>query len=153
MEKCTTKLEYEIYHNEYPDVYIPLCKSAIEAASKAYSVYSGFSVGAAVLLENNLVFKGSNQENIAYPSGMCAERVALFYANSEYPLISVRAIAVVAIDADRNIYDNISPCGSCRQVFSEIISRFNTDFDVILIGTHKTVKIKASHLLPLSFHM
>ena len=85
----------------------------------AYAPYSGFLVGAAVHLENGEIITGNNQENVAYPSGMCAERVAIFYAKSQFPNTKINSIAVSAISKNFLIEDVVSPCGSCRQVISE----------------------------------
>jgi len=132
--------------------YDNLCKTAILAADNAYSIYSGLSVGAAVLLENNEVILGSNQENISFPSGICAERTALFYAGSTYPNTPVLALALAAKEHGELLKKAISPCGSCRQVFAETIKRFKKDFDVIMIGQDESIIIKASALLPLAFN-
>ncbi len=74
-----------------------LVKNAMEAAKRSYSPYSGFRVGASLLLENGQVINGSNQENAAYPSGLCAERVAIFYANAQYPGVKIKSMAIVAM--------------------------------------------------------
>ncbi len=131
---------------------INLIKTAKEASERAYSPYSEFSVGAAVLLENGIVVDGNNQENAAYPSGLCAERVALFYANSKYPEISVKTIAVVVKQNGEFNKDPIPPCGSCRQVLMETETRFKTPIKVIMAGENKVQIIESvSDLLPLNF--
>ena len=109
-----------------------LSLAARSAVENAYSVYSRFSVGAAVLMDNGEIVRGSNQENVASPSGLCAERVALFYACSAYPDVRVRAIAIAARDASGRWVPDLTPCGACRQVMAEIIHRYHSDFDVIL---------------------
>jgi len=91
---------------------------AISAADKAYAPYSNFKVGAAIVMEGGLVITGSNQENAAYPSGICAERVAVFSAASEYPNRLIEKIIVVAKSKNGEIVP-VSPCGSCRQVLLE----------------------------------
>lgn len=91
-------------------------KSSIE---HAHAPYSNFFVGAAVLLENGKIFTGSNQENVAYPSGLCAERVAVFYASSQYPEVPIKTIAVTGSAKHFNINRPITPCGACRQVMAE----------------------------------
>jgi cytidine deaminase len=124
-----------------------LLKIARAAAGNAYSVYSGFSVGAAVLLENGEIVRGSNQENAAYPSGLCAERVALFYACSAYPGVRVRAVAIAARDASGVWLPSVTPCGACREVMAEVIRRYGADFDVVM-GERVA---RASELLPFPF--
>lgn len=151
MDKREVKLDYFVFENSYPEEYRELCDKAAEATRKSYSVYSHFSVGAAVLLDNGEVVIGTNQENVAYPSGTCAERTALFYANSTWPGAGVEAIAVAACFEGKITDSFTPPCGACRQVMSEIIKRYGKDFDVIMIGEKRSVKIKASALLPFSF--
>ncbi len=111
-----------------------LVHQAIQVAKKAYAPYSCFLVGSAVWLEDGNVVLGNNQENIAYPSGMCAERVALFYAGANYPNTTIQTIAIYAegdlIDKDACI----SPCGSCRQVIVESESRQKSPIRVILVS-------------------
>lgn len=128
-----------------------LRNAAIDAASRAYAPYSGFQVGAAVLLENGNVFEGNNQENVAYPSGMCAERVALFAANAIYPDIAVEAVAISAIKKGE-IEFSISPCGACRQVLLEAENRYGKPIKILLCGRRDTVVIRSvKDLLPLGF--
>ena len=131
---------------------IELIKTAREITKNAYAPYSGFHVGAAVLLENGKILAGSNQENAAYPSGLCAERVALFYANSKYPDVPVKSMALCAVKHGNYFAEPVSPCGSCRQVILETESRFEKPVKVIMIG-EKIIRIidSAKALLPLSF--
>ena len=129
-----------------------LINSAKLAADRAYSPYSKFSVGAAVLLANGEIIQGNNQENAAYPSGLCAERVALFYANSKYPDVAVKAIAITAKKNNKFNSSPVPPCGSCRQVMLETETRFKTPIKIILFGENKIQIInKVSDLLPLDF--
>lgn len=100
---------------DIPEKWQELCRCAQSAADAAYAVYSGFRVGAAVLLEDGSIIKGNNQENAAYPSGLCAERVALFYARAHAPEKKIQAIAIYSPDAK----SLLTPCGSCRQVMLE----------------------------------
>jgi cytidine deaminase len=122
-------------------------------ASKAYAPYSEFKVGASLLLEDGEVVLGSNQENIAYPSGLCAERVALFYAGSNYPESNIQTLCVVANGDLISNEKDLSPCGSCRQVMVETELRQKADFRVILVNQNDTVSIfdSAKDLLPLTF--
>ena len=111
-----------------------LAIAAKKASNTAYSPYSKFKVGAAVLLENGKIISGSNQENSAYPSGLCAERVALFYANSQHPKIAIKAIAIVAFHNNNELEQPVYPCGSCRQVIIESQSRQKNPIQVLFIG-------------------
>ena len=95
--------------------------------------------------------RNTNQENVAYPSGLCAERTALFYASAAYPDVPVKALAITACFKGRPRKEVVSPCGACRQVMAEVIRRYGRDFDVLMIGEEETVVIKASSLLPFSF--
>lgn len=130
-----------------------LVSAAISIMKKAYAPYSKFSVGAALLLENGEVVSGSNQENIAYPSGLCAERVALFYAGAQFPDQVINTLCIVA-DGDLIPDDqNLSPCGACRQVMLESEGRQGKPFRVVLVNRDGRVFIfsSAHDLLPLAF--
>jgi cytidine deaminase len=128
-----------------------LRNASINAAGRAYAPYSGFQVGAAVLLENGQTFEGNNQENVAYPVGICAERVALFSANASCPDIAVEAIAISAMK-NSELEDIISPCGACRQVLLEAENRYKKPIKIFLCGKQETVIISsAKDLLPLAF--
>jgi len=131
-----------------------LLKSATDAISNAYAPYSGYKVGAAVLLENGQIIQGNNQENVAYPSGICAERVALFYAASKFPDVAVKALAVTATAEEFEITDPVTPCGSCLQVMAEAEIRFRNSIKVIMHGeTGKIYVVEGvNNLLPLMFH-
>jgi cytidine deaminase len=129
-----------------------LIHSAKETIKNAYTPYSKFNVGAAILLENGEVICGSNQENAAYPSGLCAERVAMFYANSKYPKVKPTMIAIAAFSNGDYIEMPIPPCGSCRQVLLETETRYHSPFRIILYGKKKIYVIdNAKSLLPLNF--
>jgi cytidine deaminase len=129
-----------------------LVEQAWHAAGNAYAPYSKFSVGAAVLLENGKTITGNNQENAAYPSGLCAERVALFYASSQYPGVAVKCIAITALRNREMLEEPVPPCGSCRQVFVEWEKRFNQPFTIIMAGKKRIIRVeKAGWLLPFNF--
>lgn len=129
-----------------------LISKSKDAVKNAYAPYSKFNVGAAVLLENGEIITGTNQENAAYPSGLCAERVAIFYANSQYPDVPVKAIAVTAYTNDKFIEKPVPPCGSCRQVIIETETRFKTPIKIYLVSDKKVTVIEdAKSLLPLHF--
>ncbi|MDG2172941.1 MAG: cytidine deaminase [Flavobacteriaceae bacterium] len=119
----------------------------------AYSEYSKFSVGAAVLLENGKILCGSNQENASYPSGLCAERTVLFYANSTYPDIKIKAIAIVAGSIDKINENPVAPCGSCRQVISEFQTKQNSEIELYFMGEKGEIIYTDSinNLLPFKF--
>lgn len=130
-----------------------LLDAAKEACSKAYAPYSKFRVGAAVMLDNGLIVAGNNQENAAYPSGTCAERCAIFYANANYPDNAVSAIAIVAMDSGGSVtHSPVTPCGACRQVLLETENRYATPIRILLCGAKDVyVMESARSLLPLQF--
>ncbi len=132
-------------------------KNCIEAAKRAcdaaYAPYSDFRVGAAVLLDNGCIVSGANQENAAYPSGLCAERVALFAAAAHYPQQKPRILAIAARRGDGHFCEKaVSPCGSCRQVMLETEKHSQLPLRVLLYGRNEIIRIdSASELLPLAF--
>ena len=130
-----------------------LVDAAMEATQRSYAPYSHFHVGAAALLENDVIVTGTNQENVAYPSGLCAERTALFYANSQYPYVSVKALAIVGISEVNGMnHTPLSPCGACRQVMLETENRFATPMRVLLCGKEEVYIVEsAKDLLPFAF--
>jgi len=129
-----------------------LVEAAQEASARAYAPYSQFQVGAALRLSNGKIIEGNNQENAAYPSGLCAERVACFYANSMYPDSAIEAIAICASNKDGFLPNPIPPCGSCRQVLLEAEVRYGSDIKVILFGTERIIMIdRIKDLLPIWF--
>ncbi len=111
-----------------------LLLEAKAAVNNAYAPYSKFYVGCALILENGVVVKGSNQENIAYPSGLCAERVAIFYAGATYPDVPVRAMAITVKARDYQVNEPIMSCGACLQSMSEYELKFNKPMHIILQG-------------------
>jgi len=130
-----------------------LLEQAMRASETSYSPYSSFQVGAAVRLANNQVISGSNQENAAYPSGLCAERVALFYSQAQFPEVAVDAIAIFARSRDFKLDNPVTPCGSCRQVMAEYENRHGRKIRVIMGGDNGHVQIieGIENLLPLMF--
>ena len=129
-----------------------LIDQAILAQKGSYSPYSHFKVGAAVRMEDGTVVKGSNQENNAYPAGLCAERTAMFAAGANYPDLAFDSIAIVASDANGMCDDPATPCGECRQVMAEYQNKGGRPFKVILVGAKKIWKFeKVEDLLPLIF--
>ena len=127
--------------------------AARAATANSYAVYSNFSVGAAVRMANGAVVSGSNQENAAYPSGLCAERTTLFWANSQYPKEPVEVLAIAARSAQGELEFPITPCGACRQVMLETEKRFGNKMKIILYGTRQCYVIDEGvrALMPLSF--
>ena len=147
----TTKITVYSY-DECTEVEKNLIDAAKEATSNAYAPYSNFRVGAALLLENGKIVTGNNQENAAYPSGLCAERTAVFYANAQYPDQKIEAIAVAAFYNGQFTDDLISPCGSCRQVLLEVESRYNSPVKILLYKKGEVYMADSmSSLMPLSF--
>lgn len=129
-----------------------LVKKAKAAAKKAYAPYSNFFVGSAVLLENGEIFSGSNQENAAFPSGICAERTALFSAATAFPDVPVKTIVVTAISNDKFIKSPISPCGTCRQVILQTQNRYSRKIRIILYAEEKSFVLDdAGLMLPIPF--
>ena len=144
----TLKTEEELNETEQK-----LIEAAKEATFRSYAPYSQFHVGASVLLANDEIITGNNQENCAFPSGLCAERTTLFYANSRYPDIPVKILCIAARDTSGEFTKGpISPCGGCRQVMLETEHRFGIPLQVMLYGTDGTYFIaSARDLLPVAF--
>lgn len=129
-----------------------LAQAAIEATSLSYAPYSNFNVGAAVMFEDGVIVKGANQENAAYPSGMCAERTALFYASASRPDKAMTAIAITAGQNGKLCEMPATPCGACRQVMAQYQTKSARPMEVLLIGSKKIWKFsKVDDLLPLIF--
>jgi len=129
-----------------------LAKAAIEAVGNSYAPYSHFNVGAAVMLEDGEIIKGSNQENAAYPSGLCAERTALFYAGATYPDKAVIKLAIAAGQNGKLCDTPATPCGACRQVMAQYQFKGGRPMEVLLIGARNIWKFsKVDDLLPLIF--
>jgi len=128
-----------------------LLEAATKAAKSAYAPYSKFHVGAAVLIENGDIVVGNNQENLAYPSGLCAERVAVFSASALHPDQKMKAIAITAFSEDFVTDRPIPPCGACRQVLIEYEIRGNQNMRCILRGSTGQIYVFRSmaDLLPL----
>ena len=129
-----------------------LVKAANEARQGSYSPYSKFQVGAALLLENGVIVKGANQENAAYPSGLCAERTAMFAASANYPDVPFDTLAVSASDHGVQCELPASPCGSCRQVMAEYQKKYGRPIKIILVGEKRIRKFwKVDDVLPFIF--
>ncbi len=130
-----------------------LMHKAIASRKKAYAPYSQFRVGAAILLDNGITVEGSNQENAAYPSGLCAERVAIFYAGAMYPEARILQIAISATSDNFVSKTPIPPCGSCRQSISEYEQKQELPIEIYFMGEEGEVYKSDSiaNLLPFSF--
>ena len=129
-----------------------LVKAAIGALANSYARYSNFNVGAALRLANGDIVIGANQENAAFPSGLCAERSAIFAAQSQQPDQPITTIAVAARNSEGLMDDPVSPCGGCRQVILEIEDRYKQPVRILLYGTRGIYCINSiKDLMPLSF--
>ncbi|MDL2305162.1 cytidine deaminase [Bacteroides sp. OttesenSCG-928-D19] len=153
MKEKNINLKVKVYQwDELPEADRVLIEAAKTATQSSYSPYSMFKVGAAVRLSDGTIVNGSNQENAAYPSGLCAERTTLFYANSQHPLCAVETLAVAAFTQDAFTAAPITPCGACRQVILETENRYKHPIRVLLYGKDEVYEIeKSAYLLPLSF--
>ena len=130
-----------------------LVEMAIEATNRSYAPYSKFCVGAAVRLNNGVEVIGCNQENAAYPSGLCAERTALFAAGAQYPDQPVRMLAIAARGTNGDLEEEpVGPCGSCRQVIIESETRAGAPIRILLYGKKCVYVIDGiKELMPLTF--
>ena len=129
-----------------------LCRAAVEALDGSYAPYSHFHVGAAVRLSDGTIVKGANQENAAYPSGICAERTAMFAAGANYPGLDMESIAVAARQDGRLCSDPAAPCGACRQVMAQYQTKSGKPMSVILVGADRIMKFsRVDDILPLIF--
>lgn len=153
MKELTITTTARLYRNdELPEEYRSLVEEAKRQTSHSYSPYSHFAVGAAARLADGTVITGSNQENAAYPSGLCAERTALFYAGAYSPSTPVTALAIACFTGGHFTGQPGTPCGACRQVMIESEHRAGVPMAIILYGTEQTcVFSSARDLMPLSF--
>ncbi|MDX1272007.1 cytidine deaminase, partial [Bizionia paragorgiae] len=132
---------------------IDLMDQAVKAREKAYAPYSKFYVGAALLLDNGEVITGSNQENASYPSGLCAERTAIYYAGAKYPKAQILKMAVTAASQLNKTAEPIPPCGACRQAIAEYEVKQDEPIEIYFMGETGAVALSKSlaNLLPLVF--
>ena len=130
-----------------------LIDMAIEGTNRSYAHYSHFHVGAALELENGVRIIGCNQENAAFPAGICAERSAIFAAGAQYPDVPVKTLAIAARDTTGELTaEPVSPCGTCRQVMIETETRFSASIRILLYGRNRIFVMNGiRHLMPLSF--
>lgn len=155
MKKINLSTSAIVYENlsELTEEDRGLLAEALKATNKSYAPYSNFRVGAALLLENQQVILGNNQENAAYPSGMCAERVAIWKASSDYPNVKIKKIAITATSENTKVDEPVGPCGGCRQTLLEYEVNQKEPIEIIFMGeTGKIVKTESVvSLLPFSF--
>ncbi|RZN82636.1 MAG: cytidine deaminase [Winogradskyella sp.] len=151
--KIETTLEVYDSMTELPKDVQQLMQSAISIRKNAYSPYSKFNVGAAILLDNGEVVSGSNQENASYPSGLCAERTAIYYAGATYPKAKMLKMALTASSQNQVTGKPIPPCGACRQAIAEYEIKQDQPIEIYFMGAEgKVVKSESlANLLPLLF--
>lgn len=129
-----------------------LIEAAIKATDNSYADYSHFHVGAAVRLSDSTIVIGANQENAAFPSGLCAERTAIFAAQAQYPKLAVEALAIAAKNSDGILSQPVTPCGSCRQVVLQIEVRYHHPVEILLYGSQRIFRFHSIRdLLPFCF--
>lgn len=155
MRKVEIKTQITVFESmsELPASVSLLMEKAIEVKKTAYAPYSKFRVGAAILLENGTVITGNNQENAAYPSGICAERVAIWKAASDFPNQKIKQIAISASSSSQITKEPVAPCGACRQTLSEYELKQTDKIEVYFMGEIGQV-IKTNSvldLLPIAF--
>lgn len=155
MKNVSFNIDFTLYNskNALSDDVAKLMKAAEKARQKAYAPYSKFLVGAALKLENGEIITGNNQENAAYPSGLCAERNAIFYAGSKFPNIKILQMAISAGSKSKGANKPIAPCGACRQVLAEYERLQNTPIELYFMGTGGEIAYSKSveNILPWIF--
>jgi len=155
MIKLTHSFDYQVYDSQLdldPDDR-ELLEKAKSAISGSYAPYSHYHVGAAARLSNGIIFTGSNQENMSFPAGLCAERVAVFAAASEHPGVPISSIAISAMSDEFDVTEPVPPCGMCRQAIVEYEMKFSNRIRIILGGQSGKIFIfpAMGTLLPLAF--
>lgn len=150
------KFKFEVIanKNDLNDVEKKLFEAAFQARKKAYAIYSNFYVGCALLLENGEIVSGSNQENAAYPSGLCAERTTIFWTSANFPDTKIKKIFVIGAPKNAITSVPIPPCGACRQSILEYEAKQNDEIEIYFASLdgeiYKTKSIR--DLLPFSFN-
>ena len=156
MKKQEVSFQLEVYNGveDLTEEDSRLLLKAVEARKNAYAPYSNFQVGAAILLENGEVVLGNNQENACYPSGLCAERVAIFQAGAIYPNVVIKAVAISATSINYQVDTPAAPCGNCRQAMSEYEVKQEQPIQLLMMGEiGKVLKCKSiGDILPLAFN-
>lgn len=140
--------------SELPEQIQKLMQKAVEARNSAYAPYSKFKVGAALVLENGEIVKGNNQENASYPSGLCAERTAIYAAGANYPDQKIKVLGITATSEKHDVLEPIAPCGACRQAIAEYEQKQNEPIQIYFMGLKgKVVRVKSLlDILPLAFN-
>lgn len=155
MKELKIESTFQVYDdlNELPNNVAGLFNKAIEARAKAYAPYSKFKVGAAILLENGEIITGNNQENVSYPSGLCAERTAIYYAGAQYPESKILKMTITAASSHHKTENPIPPCGACRQAIAEYEVKQDSPIEIYFMGeVGEIIKSSSlSNLLPLLF--
>lgn len=153
MKEFDITAKVQVYQfDELPEAWQRLVEKAKESTQKSYNPYSNFAVGAALLLADGQVFCGANQENAAYPSGLCAERTVLFYANADSPDTPVEALAIAGFTNGSFTREPVSPCGACRQVILEAEHRFGQNIRILLYGEQEIYVFESARsMLPFCF--
>ncbi|RZJ31095.1 MAG: cytidine deaminase [Flavobacterium sp.] len=155
MNEITLTTSFSVFDSkdQLPADVLSLMDEAIAIRKKAYAPYSKFRVGAALMLDNGKVVLGSNQENAAYPSGLCAERVAVFHSGAVYPEAKIVKIAISAASDTNTTTSPIPPCGGCRQAIAEYEFKQDQDIEIYFMGeTGKVYKSDSlKNLLPFTF--
>ena len=155
MKEITITTQFKVFESieELPNDIQDLMTQAVEVRKNAYAPYSKFRVGVAIFLDNGKIVLGSNQENAAYPSGLCAERVAIFYAGAVYPEAKILKMAITAASDTNQTTAPIPPCGSCRQSMAEYEIKQDTPIEIYFMGEigaiYKSESLK--NLLPFMF--
>lgn len=155
MKEITITTQFKVFDSvqDLPNDIQDLMTQAVEVRKNAYAPYSKFRVGVAIFLDNGKIVLGSNQENAAYPSGLCAERVAIFYAGAVYPEARILKMAITAASDSNQTTAPIPPCGSCRQSIAEYEIKQETPIEIYFMGEigaiYKSESLK--NLLPFMF--
>lgn len=155
MKEIKAEFKLKVFDDleELPDDVVSLMEKAIQARSRAYAPYSNFEVGAALVLDNGEIITGNNQENASYPSGLCAERTAIYYAGSQYPASKVLRMAISASSRITPTDTPIPPCGACRQAMVEYEIKQEHPIEVYFMGGKGAIAKSDSmvNLLPFVF--
>lgn len=155
MKKKKISFEVSVYDalKNLPTIELELMNAAVAARKNAYAPYSNFKVGAALLLENDEIVIGSNQENASYPAGLCAEGVAVFQAGARFPGVAIKIVAITAASENTIVDKPIAPCGICRQSMSEYENRQKSPMVLLMMGeTGEVLKCDSvADILPLGF--
>ena len=154
MQSKEIRIPYDEYDiSEFPGTGVAeLINQALVAADRAYALYSGFHVGVAIELNDGQIFTSNNQENKAYPSGLCAERVGLFFVQANYPDIPIKRMVLVAKHNGKQTDAPVYPCGACRQVMVESAERQEKPYEIWMAGKNRVLRMDTpDYLLPLKF--